>query len=116
MEEGAYNYWVIWAVYLAASGLFYRVYWRITAFRRHLWLSNSLRAVMAALILTPWYANTQGASLAPALMVTVLDAITIGAEAATRALVPLLVALLLAELAASTLWLLRRKAKKAVKP
>jgi hypothetical protein len=116
MEEGTYNYWVIWAVYLIAAALFYRIYWRLTGFRRRLWLSYSLRALMAALILTPWYANTQGDSLAPALMVTTLDAITVGVDAASRALVPLLVALLLAEIVASILWLGRKKRKKAAKP
>lgn len=116
MEEGTYNYWVIWSVYLAASALFFRIYWRLTAFKRRLWLSYSLRAVMAALILTPWYANIQGQVLAPALMITTLDAITIGGEAVSRALVPLLLAMLLAELFASIMWLLRIRGKKAAKP
>lgn len=111
--EGAYNYGIIWAIYLLATGGFYTVFWRLTAFRRRLWLSYSLRALMVALILTPWYANTQGDTLAPALMITALDAITIDVQAATRALAPLLASLLAAELVASILWLLRLRKKKA---
>ena len=45
---------------------------------------------MAALIVTPWYASERGETLAPALIVVLLDAITIGGGAASRGLVPLL--------------------------
>lgn len=109
--EASHNFFLIWAVYLLASAVFYTIYWRLTAFRRRLWLSYSLRAVMAALILTPWYANTQDAVLAPALMVTTLDAITIGTDAAVRALVPLALALLGAEVLASLVWFARIRSK-----
>mgnify|MGYP006304855795 CR=1 FL=1 len=109
--EASYNFVLIWAVYLIASAVFYAIYWRLTAFRRRLWLSYSLRAVMAALILTPWYANTQDSVVAPALMVTTLDAITIGREAALRAMVPLLLALLAAEVLASVIWFARIRSK-----
>lgn len=111
--EGAYNYGFIWAIYLLASGVFYAVFWRLTGFRHRLWLSYSLRALMAALILTPWYANTQGSGLAPALMITTLDAITINVQAASRALAPLLASLVVAEALASILWLLKIRKKKA---
>ena len=109
--EANHNFVLIWAFYLLASGIFYTVYWRLTAFRRRLWLSYSLRALMAALILTPWYANTQDAVMAPALMVTTLDAITIGTEAAVRALVPLLLALLAAEVLACLVWFGKTRGK-----
>jgi len=107
--EAANNFWLIWLVYLAASAVFYPLFWRLTAFTNRRWLSYSLRATMAALILTPWYANTQGDTLAPALMVTTLDAITIGGDAATRASVPLFLALLLAECVATVMWFLHRR-------
>ena len=109
--EASHNFVLIWAVYLLASAVFYAIYWRLTAFRRRRWLSYSLRAVMAALILTPWYANTQDSVLAPALMVTTLDAITIGSDAAVRAMVPLLLALLAAEVFACLLWFARKRSK-----
>jgi len=109
--EASHNFVLIWAVYLLASAVFYVVYWRLTAFRRRLWLSYSLRAVMAALILTPWYVNTQDSVLAPALMVTTLDAITVGTDAAIRAAVPLLLALLAAEVLACLAWFARIRRK-----
>ncbi len=113
--EAESNYWFIWLIYLAASAIFYPIYWRLTRFGRQRWLSYSARALMAALILTPWYANIQGATMAPALMVMTLDAITIGTEAAVRAMVPLLAAMLLAEVVATVFWVSRRKRKRAGK-
>ena len=107
--EAESNYWLIWLVYLAASAVFYPVFWRLTAFSRRRWLSYSLRATMAALILTPWYANTQSDTLAPALMIAALDAITIGGDAVARASTPLLLALILAECVATVLWFLHRR-------
>jgi hypothetical protein len=109
--EAETDYWLIWLVYLGGSGIFYPIFWRYTAFRRARWLSYSLRALMAALILTPWYANTQGETLAPALMVATLDAITIGSEAAIRAGVPLVMALFFAEILATILWFAHRRKK-----
>jgi len=107
--EAETDYWLIWLLYMGASLVFYPIFWRYTAFHRALWLSCSLRALMAALILTPWYANTQGEALAPALMVATLDAITIGTEAATRAAVPLVLGLILAEIVATVWWVVLRK-------
>ena len=111
-SAAAPNYLLIWLIYLAATAVFYYVYWRVTAFRKRRWLSYSLRALMLALILTPWYANTQGEVLAPALMVVALDTITIGIDAMGRALVPLTLSLLLAEIFASLIWLIQRKKEK----
>ncbi len=68
---------------------------------------------MLALIATPWYANVDGTTLAPALMIVALDAITIGLDAAGRALVPLILALIVAEFAATLVYFLSRKSKKA---
>lgn len=112
MEQSS-NFLMIWVVYGLASALFYWVYWKITAFRQARWLSYSLRGLMLALIATPWYANVEGTSMAPALMVMTLDAITIGADAATRALVPLLLALLLAEFGATLMYFLQRNRKRS---
>jgi len=103
------NFWVIWVIYAAAASLFYWIFWRVTAFKRARWIAYSMRGLMLALIITPWYANTEGTSLAPALMVMTLDAITIGTSAASRAMVPLLLALLLAEFVASLLYFIQRK-------
>ena len=108
------NYWLIWLIYLAAGAVFYGIFWWLTRFERFKWVSYSLRAVMLALILTPWFANDEGRAMAPALMVMTLDAITIGRDAMGRAASPLLLAIVVAELIATLLYLVigRKKPKK----
>lgn len=113
--DAANNYWFIWLLYGLAGAAFYWVFWRITAFRKRLWISYSLRALMLALMVTPWYANVEGESLAPALMVVMMDTITIGTQASGRALLPLLMALVLAEICASIMFLIKRKKINQVK-
>ena len=109
------NSWLSWLFYCLACGAFYWVYWKMTRIPRSPWLSYSLRALMLSLMLTPWYANIEGNTLAPALMVLALDIITIGGGAAGRALVPLLTSLMLAEAVATGYYFLQRKSKKTVK-
>jgi hypothetical protein len=113
--EAAPKYLLIWAIYLLASAGFFWIYWKVTAFKRQIWLSYSLRALMLALVLTPWYANTQGDVYAPALMVVTLDAITLGLDTIARALAPLLISLIAAEILATIAWLVHRNKKKRVK-
>ena len=103
------NYWLIWTIYLAASGVFYAVFWLLTAFSTAKWLSYSLRAVAAAVILTPWYANVQGESFAPALMVMTLDLITIGTSAVGRAAIPLLLSVIASEIAATVFYFVQKR-------
>ena len=107
------NFWLIWIIYAAAAALMYWIFWRVTAFQRARWWCYSLRGLMLALIITPWYANTEGTTMAPALMVMTLDAITIGGDAATRAMVPLLLALVVADFAVTIVYFLRRKKKRS---
>lgn len=102
------NYLLIWFVYLTASVVFYSIFWRATAFQHAKWLSYSLRAVSAAVILTPWYANVQGESMAPALMVMSLDLITIGFESMARTAIPLVLSILVAEIVASAIYLIQK--------
>lgn len=94
--ESTGNYWLLWLIYLSASAVFFLMFWRLTRFPQAQWLSYLLRATLIALALTPWYANQQSSVLAPALMVLMLDLITIGGSAAARSLVPLTLALVLA--------------------
>lgn len=114
METGP-NYLFIWLIYLLAAAVFFWIYWKATAFRRRLWLSYSLRALMLALALTPWYANSQGDVIAPALMVVTLDAITLGPDTMGRALNPLVLSLLTAEILATIVWFAKRPRKKQEK-
>lgn len=102
------NYLLLWGVYLAASAVFFTIFWRLTRFTRHQWLSIFLRSTLLVLAFTPWYVNQEESVLAPALIVVLLDAITIGGAAPVRALVPLVLALLLAWIL-SVAWLLAGK-------
>ena len=103
------NYWLIWSWYLLASTVFFIVFWRFTRFEKAIAASYFLRTLTIALVLTPWYANSESNVLAPALMVLALDVITIGGSAAARAIVPLLLSVILALIVASALLLLRKK-------
>ena len=96
MESSLPNYWIVWLAYLLAAVVFYGIFWKITGFLKSGWFPYVLRGVTAAVILTPWYTNSQDNLLAPALMVVMLDGITIGVEAAIPAAVPLILAILLA--------------------
>ena len=48
-----------------------------------------LRGLLASLIFTPWFINLQETTLAPALMIAMLDMITLGSAEVFRAGVPL---------------------------
>lgn len=102
------NYYIAWGVYIAAGCFFYAFFWRVTRFQQQRGLSYFLRALMLAIIATPWYVSDTGSAMAPALIIVLMDAITIGGEAAVRAFVPLFLAIILALVAALVLMLLRR--------
>ena len=108
------NYWLIWLIYIAAAMLFLRIFWRIAWLQGLPWLRFSLRGLMLVLTFTPWYANIEGSNLAPALMVVALDVITVGMPAAPRALVPLLLATVAAEVLATILYFALRRKRKAL--
>jgi len=83
------NVLLAWAACLIAGAIFFAVFWRVTRFKKRHLLSYCLRVVVLALMLTPWYVSDQGSLLAPALIIVLMDSITIGPEAAVRAFVPL---------------------------
>lgn len=93
---GIYGYLTSWAIYLVAGTLCYVLFYRATRRIRPGLLANLLRAVMIALIYTPWTVSTDQDLMAPAVMVILLDMITVGPDAFVRALVPLMLATLLA--------------------
>ncbi len=104
------NYWIAWAVYLGAACLFLLAFWRITRFRQRRALAACLRAFILAIVLTPWYVSDTGSAIAPALIIVLMDAITISGEAAVRAFVPLFLSVILA-LVVAGVWLLIRRGR-----
>lgn len=102
------NYWLAWIFYLTAAAVFYAVFWWLTDFRQRRVMTYCLRAVMLALIATPWYVSGDEALLAPALVIVLMDAITISGAAAVRAFVPLFLSVIMSLVAALVLMLVRR--------
>ena len=76
----ATNYWIAWAAYCTAATVYYLAFWRITRFPHRRVLKYCLRAVMLAVIATPWYVSDTGSVMAPALIVVLMDAITISSR------------------------------------
>lgn len=103
------NYWFFWVLYLGAALVFTVVVWRVTRFKSAIWASYNLRALVIAVVFTPWYSNSLESGMAPALMVAALDAITGGAAAATRSFVPLGLAVFLALLLAGLMSFLKKR-------
>jgi hypothetical protein len=89
-----YGYLTSWAVYLIAGTFCYILFYKATGYIRFKPLANVLRAIMLALIYTPWYVAVDQDLMAPAVIVIVLDMITIGGDAFVRGLVPLILAVL----------------------
>jgi hypothetical protein len=103
------SYWLMWAAYLTAGVAFVAVFWEMTRFRRARWLAYFLRALIIAVIFTPWYASSEGDVMAPALIVILLDAITVSSAEAARATVPLVLSASSTLIIAGVLFLINRK-------
>lgn len=110
MEQG--DYITAWVAYLLAAAVFSVLAWRLL--RRLPWreLAYLLECWLLALLLTPWYVLPDQDILAPALIVFVLDTITIEPVAGIRALIPLILMLfvmMVVALLLSVLYRLRRR-------
>ena len=87
------DYLTAWGVYLGAGCVFLFLAWRVTGLMNNARVTQCTRAVLVALVFTPWYMGPEEDLLAPAVLIALLDAITIGTDAAIRAAVPLLLAI-----------------------
>ena len=103
------NYILYWLAYLAASAVFYVIFWKLSYPRKPAFLAYMLRGLLLALMITPWYSNSQNDQFAPALMIAALDTITLGASSALRALIPLMLSLILALIISIILYYKNRK-------
>ena len=102
-----YGYITSWAIYLTAGTMCYVLFYKATGAIGFKPLANVLRGVMIALIYTPWYVAVDEDLMAPAVIVILLDMITVGGDAFIRALVPLTLALIAAVVLALMAGLLR---------
>jgi hypothetical protein len=92
MDAGDYT--TAWVVYSLAALVLAGVCWRALRqlpLKEAAWL---LECWLLALLFTPWYVMPDDTIMAPALMVFVMDAVTVSMESAIRALIPLVLALL----------------------
>ncbi|MCP5357236.1 MAG: hypothetical protein H7A06_03735 [Pseudomonadales bacterium] len=88
-----YDYIAGWAIYLTAGTLCYMIFYRFTGGIKSKPIANTLRAILIALMFTPWYVAPEADLMAPALMVMMLDIITVGTSAFVRAFVPLVLSI-----------------------
>ena len=102
------DYITAWVVYLLAAAVFSIVAWRVL--RRLPWreLAYLLECWLLALLLTPWYVLPDQDILAPALIVFVLETVTIAPTAGIRALIPLILMLFVMLVVAVLLSVLHR--------
>lgn len=103
-----YDYILGWGIYIAAGALCFVIFYRTTGAIRFKPIANSLRGMMLALMFTPWYVTADGDLLAPAIIVMMLDMVTIGGTSFVRAMVPLALSVFAAFVIALTLPLIRR--------
>lgn len=90
----ASDYTIAWIIYLLAGVAFSVLSWRFL--KRMLWreLAYLLQSLLLAIIFTPWYVLPEDEILAPAIIVFMLDLVTIDAATSIRALIPLVMAML----------------------
>ena len=96
-------------IYLTSSTVFYLIFWRYICILKSKFLVYTFRGLVAALIFTPWFVNIQEAIMGPALMIAMLDLITLGAAEFFRAGVPLLLSIVTIEAIALGLYFFIKK-------
>ena len=99
-------------IYLTSSTVFYLIFWRYICVLKSEFFVYMLRGLVAALIFTPWFVSIQEAIMGPALMIAMLDLITLGSEEFFRAGVPLLLSIVIIEAIALGLYVFIRKSDK----
>jgi len=89
------DYIIAWTVYLCTGIVFSIISWKFM--KKVLWreLAYLLQSLLLAIIFTPWYVLPEEEILAPALIIFMLDLITIDVTTSIRALIPLVMAILL---------------------
>jgi hypothetical protein len=104
----AADYRLAWIVYVAAGIVVAFMCWRVLQQYLLRELAYFLECILLALMFTPAYVMVDQPIMAPALMVFVMDAITIEPKAGIRALIPLVLALIAAFVIAIALSLVHR--------
>ena len=104
-QEG---YMTAWLVYSGAALVILAVIWWLTATWR-LWLKAPLRALLIAVLFTPWLVSTETDSLAPAWVIMLFDSLIQADAEPMRAGAPLLAACVVALALAAAFVAVRRR-------
>ena len=99
-------------LYLTAAVVFFLLFWRLISVLKFELLVYMLRGLLASLIFTPWFINLQETTLAPALMVAMLDMITLGSPEVLRAGVPLFLSVFIFQAIALGFYIFKKKPAK----
>lgn len=94
METSAYL--LAWSVYLFVAFPICIIAW-LKVFKPYLWREFAYlsQGFLIAIVFTPWYVLADQEILAPAIIIFVMDTITISSTEGIRALIPLIMSLLL---------------------
>lgn len=86
------DYRLAWIFYALAGVAISVVIWRVL--KKYLWreMAYLIETFLVAIIFTPWYVIADQDVLAPAIIIFVMDTITIDAVAGIRGLIPLILA------------------------
>jgi hypothetical protein len=92
------DYVLAWLVYLVAAVLLSWVHWKFA--KKVFWLDLAyvMQGTLMAVIFTPWYVLSDQDILAPAIIIFVMDIVTIETTAGIRALVPMAMVVILVDL------------------
>ena len=99
-------------IYVTSGVVFFLLIWRLICVLKFELLVYMLRGLLASLIFTPWFINLQEATLAPALMVAMLDMITLGSAEVFRAGVPLFLSIFTSQAIALGFYIFNKKPAK----
>ena len=99
-------------IYVTSGVVFFLLLWRLISVLKFELLVYMLRGLLASLIFTPWFINLQETTLAPALMVAVLDMITLGLAEVFRAGVPVFLSIFTSQAIALGFYIFNKKPAK----
>ena len=99
-------------IYVTSGVVFFLLLWRLISVLKFELLVYMFRGLLASLIFTPWFINLQESTLAPALIVAMLDLITLGVAEVFRAGVPLLLSIFTFQAIALGFYIFKKKPAK----
>ncbi len=97
---------------MTAGVVFFLLFWRLISVLKFELFVYMFRGLLASLIFTPWFINLQETTLAPALMVVMLDLITLGSAEVFRAGVPLLLSIFTFQVVALGFYIFKKRPAK----